>query len=123
MSVESIILNGRRLMSTTLLDRARIQDRTLQGDGTGGQREIFTERPKNVACRFVTPRDTDPILTLDSVYGAATMILEFPLNTPFKEGDRVRNMRDDVIWQITRDVTVPSELQVIMRCGVRAVDA
>lgn len=121
MSIESVIVNGRRLIAATLLDRARIQDRSLVRDTTGGQKETFTERARTIACRFVTPRDDDPVMKLDSVFGVATMILELPLGTVFVEGDRVRNMRDDVIWQITKDVTVPSELQVIIRCGIREV--
>jgi hypothetical protein len=121
MSIESVIGNGRRLIAATLLDRARIQDRSLLRDESGGQKETFTERTRTIACRFVSPRDDDPILKLDSVFGIATMILELPLGTAFKEGDRVRNLRDDGMWQITRDVTVPSELQVIIRCGVREI--
>ena len=122
MSIESIVASGRRLIATSLLDRARIQDRSLTRDTSGGQQEVFTERPKNVACRFVTPKDDDPVLKLDSVYGATTMILQFPLGTAFAEGDRVRNLKDDGLWQITRDVTVPSELGVVMRCGIREVE-
>lgn len=121
MSLQGVVEAGRRLMATSLLDRARIQDRTMVRDTTGGRKETFTERTRTVACRFVTPKDDDPILALDSVFGAATMIVEFPLGTDFKEGDRVRNFLDDGIWQITRDVTVPSELCVVMRAGIRAV--
>jgi len=119
MSIESVVASGRRLVATTLLDRARIQDRSLVKDSTGGRKETFTERPKNVACRFVTPKDDDPVLKLDSMFGPTTMILLLPLGTVFKEGDRVRNMFDQSMYQITRDVTVPSELGVIMRAGLR----
>lgn len=121
MSISGIIGSGRRLIATTLLDRARIQDRTMVRDTSGGRSETFVERSKNIACRFVTPKDDDPVLRLDSVFGPTTMVLLMPLGTIFAEGDRVRNMLDDSVYQITRDVTVPSELGVIMRAGIRAV--
>lgn len=121
MSIRSIVDSGRRLMESTFLDRARIQDRSMVPDGSGGRKEIFTERNKTVACRFVQPKDDEPTLQLDSVYGPTTMILEFPLGTIIHEGDRVRNFRDQSIWQVTRDVTVPSEISVMVRCGIRQV--
>lgn len=121
MSITSIVAAGRRLIATTLLDRARIQDRVLVPDGRGGKRETWVERPKSTNCRFVSPRDDDPIITLDSVFGRAEMVLEFPIGTVFHEGDRVRNLRDDVLWQIVLDVTVPSELQTVMRAGIKGV--
>ena len=49
------------------------------------------------------------------------MMLLVPLGTAFKEGDRVRNFLDNSLWQIVLDVTVPSELQTVVRCGIRAV--
>lgn len=119
MSISSTVSSGRRLLAATLLDRARIQDRTLVKDASGGRKETFLERPKNVACRFVSPKDDDPVLKLDSMFGPTTMILLLPLGTAFKEGDRVRNLLDNSLYQITRDVTVPSELGVIMRAGLR----
>jgi hypothetical protein len=119
MSIKSVVDSGRRLVATSLLDRARIQDRTLVRDTSGGKKETFVERPKNIACRFVTPKDDDPVLKLDSMFGPTTMILLMPLGTVFHEGDRVRNLIDNSLYQITRDVTVPSELGVIMRAGLR----
>ena len=121
MSIRSIVATGRRLVDATLADRARISDRTLVSDGKGGKRETYVERSTTVACRFVMPRDDDPVLVLDSIYGRAEMMLELPRGTVFREGDRVRNLFDDRRWQIVKDVTVPSELQVIMRVGVKAV--
>jgi hypothetical protein len=121
MSIEAIVSNGRRLIATSLLDRARIQDRSMVRDTTGGKKETFTERGVTIACRFVTPKDNDPILKLDSVFGPATMILLLPLGTIFEEGDRVRNILDSGVFQITKDVTVPSNLGVIMRAGIREV--
>ena len=119
MSLESVIGSGRRLIATSLLDRARIQDRTLVKDSSGGKKETFIERPKNIACRFVMPKDDDPVLKLDSLFGPTTMMLLVPLGTAFKEGDRVRNLIDNSLYQITKDVSVPSELGVIMRAGLR----
>lgn len=122
MSIMSIVNSGRRLIATTLLDRARIQDRSMIRDTSGGKKETFTERGgAALACRFVTPKDDDPILKLDSVFGPATMLLLMPLGTLFEEGDRIRNLKDDGLFQITRDVSVPSELGVMMRAGIREV--
>lgn len=122
MSIEAIVGNGRRLVATSLLDRARIQDRSMVRDTTGGRRETFTERTGTAtACRFVTPKDDDPVLKLDSEFGPTTMILLMPLGTVFREGDRVRNLLDDGLYQITRNISVPSELAVLMRAGIREV--
>jgi hypothetical protein len=121
MSIEAIVANGRRLIGTSFLDRARIQDRTMVRDTSGGQKETFTERGVTIECRFVTPKDDDPILKVDSVFGPATMVLLMPLGTVFEEGDRVRNLIDSSVFQITRDVSVPSELAVLMRAGIREV--
>lgn len=121
MSIESIVNNGRRFIGTTLLDRARIQDRSMVRDTTGGKKETFTERPVTIACRFVSPKDDDPVLKLDSVFGPVTMVLLLPLGTLFKEGDQVRNLKDDGLFRIVKDVTVPSALGVIMRAGIREV--
>lgn len=121
MSIKSIIAVGRRLVDATLEDRARIQDRTLVADGRGGKKETWLERDRTVACRFVLPRDDDPIMALDSVFGRVEMMLELPRGTVYKEGDRVRNFFDGKLYQIVKDVTVPSELQVIVRVGIKAV--
>ncbi len=121
MSIEAIVNNGRRLIGTSLLDRARIQDRAMVRDTSGGKKETFVERTQTIACRFVSPKDDDPILKLDSVFGPTTMILLMPLGTLFKEGDRVHNLLDNGVYQITRDVSVPSNLAVTMRAGIREV--
>jgi len=121
MGIASIVAAGRRLIATTLLDRARIQDRVLTGDGRGGKKETWVERPKTIACRFVQIRDDEPTIRLDSVFGRVEMMLLLPIGTTFKEGDRVRNFLDNSLWQIVLDVTVPSELQTVVRCGIRAV--
>lgn len=117
----SIVASGRRLMATTLLDRARIQDRTLVPDGVGGHDEQYLERTKTVSCRFVAPQDGDPILALDTVFGPVEMMLELARGTVVNEGDRVRNLLDESLWQVVKDVTVPSELQIVVRVGIRAV--
>lgn len=122
MSIESIVASGRRLLGVTLLDRVRISDRTFVSDTTGGKTETYVERTRTEAARFVAPKDDDPVLQLDSVYGPTEMLLLLPLTAVFKEGDRIRNLKDDIMWQITRDVTVPSEMQVVKRCGIREVD-
>lgn len=122
MSIKSVVATGRRLIATSLLDRARIQDRALVRDTTGGQREAWTERRKSINCRFVTPREDDPILNVDSVFGPTTMVLLMPLGTVYKEGDRVRNLIDSSLYVITKDTAVPSELAVVMKVGIREVD-
>ena len=122
MSIKSVVGSGRRLIATSLLDRARIQDRVLVRDSTGGQRETWVERPKTIACRFVMPREDDPILNVDSVFGPTTMVLLMPLGTLYHEGDRVRNLIDSSLYVITKDTAVPSELAVIMKTGIREVD-
>jgi hypothetical protein len=121
MSIVSIVAAGRRLVDATLEDRCRISDRSLVPDGTGGKRETYAERAQTIACRFVMPRDDDPVLSLDSVFGRAEMVLELPRGTVYREGARIRNMFNNKSYQIVRDVTVPSELQVIVRVGIKAV--
>lgn len=122
MSIKSVVSGGRRLIATSLLDRARIQDRALVRDTTGGQKTTYVERSKSVACRFVMPKEDDPILNVDSVFGPTTMILLLPLGTLYEEGDRVRNMLDSSLYVITKDTAVPSNLAVIMKVGIREVD-
>lgn len=122
MGVAAIVASGRRLIATSLLDRARIQDRTLVKDSTGGRTETWIERPKTINCRFVQVKDDDPVLNLDSVFGPTSMVLLLPLGTLFTEGDRVRNFLDQRIYVITRDVSMPSETAVIMKAGIREMD-
>lgn len=122
MSIASIVNSGRRLVATTLLDRARIQDRSIVRDATGGKKEVWLERSKSTRCRFVRPKDDEPTAQLDSVYGPTEMFLLLPLGTLYVEGDRVRNMSDDVLYVITLDLTPPSALQVVRRVGIRTVD-
>jgi hypothetical protein len=122
MSISSIVNSGRRLLVTTLLDRARIRDRVMVRDTTGGQRETFVERTQTIACRFVMPKSDDPVLNMDSVFGPTTMILLMPLGTLYEEGDRVRNMLDGSLFHITKDLAVPSELATIVRVGIRELD-
>lgn len=122
MGVQAIVESGRRLIATSLLDHARIQDRSMAADTTGGRKETFTERPKSVVCRFVQPKDDDPVLRLDSVWGPTTLVLLLPLGTVFAEGDRVRNLLDGNVYQITRNISMPSETAVIMRAGLREVE-
>jgi hypothetical protein len=121
-SIRSVVSGGRRLIATSLLDRARIQDRKLVRDTTGGQKTAYVERPKTIACRFVMPKEDDPILNVDSVFGPTTMVLLMPLGTIYSEGDRVRNLIDSSLYVITKDTAVPSELAVIMKVGIREVD-
>jgi len=122
MGVAAIVASGRRLIATSLLDRARIQDRTMVKDSTGGRTETWIERTKTIQCRFVQPRDDDPVLNLDSVFGPTSMVLLMPIGTLFKEGDRVRNFLNQKIYVITRDVSMPSETAVIMKAGIREMD-
>ena len=122
MGVAAIVASGRRLIATSLLDRARIRDRTMVKDSTGGRTETWIERDKTIACRFVQPKDDDPVLNLDSVFGPTSMVLLLPIGTLFKEGDRVRNFINQKIYVITRDVSMPSETAVIMKAGIREMD-
>ena len=122
MSVESIVATGRRLIATSLLDRAFIQDRSMVRDTTGGQKETFTERGTAIPARFVQMRDTDPTMELDSVFGPAEAVCEFVVGTVFEEGDRIRNVQDSGIWQIVKDFTPPSATAVVCRAGIRAVN-
>lgn len=122
MGVAAIVASGRRLIATSLLDRARIQDRTMVKDSTGGRTETWIERTKTVDCRFVQVKDDDPVLNLDSVFGPTSMVLLLPLGTLFVEGDRVRNLLNGRLYVITRDVSMPSETAVIMKAGIREID-
>lgn len=123
MSIESIVGNGRALIARTFLDRARILDRSLSArDSTGGQAAVFTERPRVVVCRFAQLRDEDPTIELDSIFGRSEMKVMFPIGTQCAEGDMVKNVRDGALWQIVKDLTVPSELQVMVRYGIKAVN-
>jgi hypothetical protein len=120
MSIAGIVAQGRRLVSTTLLDTARIQDRTLARDTSGGRKETFIERTGTpLRCRFVTPKDNDPALQLDSVFGRVEAIMEVAWNAvDFEQGDRVRNLKNDKIWRIVRDVTPDSTIAVVARLGI-----
>jgi hypothetical protein len=119
MSVAGIVASGRRLIATTLLDRAWIQDRAITRDSTGGRTEVFTERDANKKARFVQPKDNDPALQLDSVFGRIEMILEVAVgDDDFEEGDRVRNDRDSVVWRIVRNITPPSAISTVCRYGI-----
>jgi hypothetical protein len=121
MGIESIVVSGRRLIATALLDRARIEVRALVPDGRGGHREQFTERKGDVKCWFARIADTDPILALDSVFGRPEMLMICERGTVATEGDRVRNLYDDRTWQIVKDVTAPSELQIAVRFGIKGI--
>jgi hypothetical protein len=120
-SIESIVASGRRLVASTFLDRARLQERLATRDASGGKQEEFSEWSRSFSCRFVRPVDSDPIFTLDSVFGRSEMTLLMPLGTDFAEGWRVRNLRDDKVWQIVKDLTPPSEMQTVIRVGIKAV--
>lgn len=122
MGVQAIVNSGRRLIATSLLDRARIQDRTMVRDSTGGQTEVWVERTRTIACRFVQVKDDDPVLNLDSVFGPTSMVLLMPIGTLFAEGDRVRNFLNERLYVITRDVSMPSETAVIAKAGIREID-
>jgi hypothetical protein len=119
MSVRAIIGNGRRLVATTFLDRCYIRDRTLVRDTTGGTNETWIERPSSTKCRFVRLTDDDPEIRLASVYGSASAILLLPIDTLTKEGDRVRAVKDNSIWVVTKTLTPPSETKTVDRVGIR----
>jgi hypothetical protein len=119
MSIRSIVSAGRRLIGTTLLDVCRIQDRAITRDSTGGRKEVFAERSTDLRCRFVQPKDNDPSLQLDSVFGRIEMILEVAVGADdFAEGDRVRNVTDAGLWRIVRNITPPSDLATVARYGI-----
>jgi hypothetical protein len=118
-SIASIVASGRRLIQTSLLDTCWVQDRTVVRDGTGGRGEVFTERGASIACRFVQPKENDPILQLDSVFGRVQMILEVAIGTnDFQQGDRIRNDVDSGIWRVVTDITPPSVLATVARYGI-----
>jgi hypothetical protein len=118
-SIPSIVAAGRRLIATTLLDRCRIQDRAVTRDSTGGKSEVFTERGADLNCRFVQPKDNDPAIELGSVFGRIEMILEVAIGTDdFSEGDRVRNVTQDGLWRIVRNITPPSTIATVGRYGI-----
>lgn len=121
MSIEAIVQSGRRLIATSLLDRARIQDRALVRDSTGGQVESFTERKKTEACRFVSIKDNDPVRDLDSIFGRAEMVCSFPVGTLIEEGDRIRNLRDGgtKVFRVVKILTPPSDVTVVLRAGIK----
>jgi hypothetical protein len=119
MSIRSIVNSGRRLVGTTLLDVCRIQDRAIVKDSTGGKKETFTERNTDLKCRFVQPKDNDPSLQLDSVFGRIELILEVAVGADdFAEGDRVRNLTQAGLWRIVRNITPPSEIATVCRYGI-----
>jgi hypothetical protein len=119
MSIRSIVAQGRRLVATSFLDVCRVQDRTMVRDTTGGQKETFTERGTDLACRFVAPKDNDPALELESVFGRIEMILEVAVPAAdFTEGDRVHNLLDDSLWRVVRNLTPPSNVAVLARLGL-----
>lgn len=121
MSIEAIVQSGRRLIATSLLDRARIQDRALVRDSTGGQVESFTERPLTEACRFVSIKDDDPIRDLDSIFGRAEMVCSFPVATLVQEGDRIRNLKGagTQLFRVVKILTPPSDVIVVLRAGIK----
>lgn len=119
MSIESIVASGRRLIGTSLLDRAFIQDPVTVTDTTGGTKSTYVERSKAEACRFVSMRDDDPTATLDSVLGRAQAICEFVVGTNIAEGMRIRNVQDSVVWVAVFVLTPPSALAVVARVGIR----
>jgi len=119
MSVKSVIGNGRRLVATTFLDRCYIRDLTRVRDSSGGVNNSWVERPSPTKCRFVRLTDDEPEIRLESEYGVASAILLFPIGTLYKEGDRVRNAKDNGVWVIVGMLTPPSEVVTVNRAGIR----
>lgn len=123
MSIKAVVNSGRRLVATTLLDRARIHDRTVSRDTTGGQVEVWTPRTKVTRCRFTRPKDDEATAQLDSVYGPTEQFLLLPVGTVVKEGSRIVDQANQKIWVVTADVTVVSELGIVTRLGIRELDS
>lgn len=121
MSIESIVAAGQRLIAATLLDRGWIQDRTLAKDTTGGKNTTYVERSKAIRCRIVQVTDDEPSIRLSSNYGQASAVLQMPLGTKYKEGDRFRNAKDDKVWLIVTILTPPSAMATVERAGIKEV--
>ena len=125
MSVQSIIVQGRRLqrVGPAAVGVRQLHKRTQVRDSTGGKKDTWVPRADGVgaACRFVALSDEDPVINLDSVFGRPEATLLLPLGVTFAEGDRVQNLVDDSWWLIVATLTPPSNLAIVGRAAIKKV--
>ncbi len=121
MSIPAIVQQGRRLVATTLLDRATVKDRTVTRDTSGGQRITFVARPEPIVCAFGTVSDEDLAAVSGVVQGKARAILRTTLEVQLEEGAQVVSHVDGSTWNVIGDRTPPSNLATQRRFVIQEV--
>lgn len=124
MGVTSIVAAGRRLVATTLLDRAVRQEQVTTRDGIGGSWSGWQDVGPKVPVRFGALSEADSAgrsvrPAAGQLDGAPGGIMLAPLDSKFAENDRVRDVRTGRIWVILGELTAPSTLAVVRRLYIR----
>jgi len=120
MSIKSSIDSGRRLMATTFLDVATIEDKVLVSDGFGGQLPDFSPRDAETPCRFSKLTDGEAQIVADQPYAPAWGSVVLPIGTEVAEGSRIRQPSGR-LWEVFANLTPPGNAAVSVRVLVREV--
>lgn len=115
-----IVVQGRRLIEATLLDRAVVLDRTVVRDA-GGSRETFVARATPLACGFGSVNDREATQAQGLVGTRAASAVSFPVETVLAEGTRLRNVVSNRLWTIVGSLTPESNYATVARFLIREV--
>ncbi len=125
MGVLDLVASGRRLVSTTFVDRALIGDPVVASDGSGGQTVTYVDRARSYPCRFGPRRfgvlsDSDPRIDLSEVTsGPAGAAVLFPVDTAIEEECRITNVADGRKWLVVVNQVPHSRMAVVKRLLLR----
>lgn len=124
MGVVSIVAAGRRLVATTLLDRAIRQRLVTTRDGIGGSWSGYEDTGPKIPVRFGALSEADSAgrsvrPAAGQLDGAPGGIMLAPLGSAFAENDRVKDVKTGRVWVIIGELTPPSTLAVVRRLYVR----
>lgn len=137
MQVGPIVALGRRIAADTYLDTCVIADRTEVRDKSGGKRSVWTDRTITEhegdgggkvrthirqPCRFLQLTDETPRIESGQMFGIPTAMWTAPLGTEISEGDRITNLLDNSKWIVTSNLTAPSMMAIMVRCGIRRAE-
>lgn len=123
MGFQGVVLAGRRLFDSTLVDSATLRRRVIASDGTGGQTETFHDDATPAPCRFGSIVDPSPVEQVEGVFGIPTAQVFFSLEAAvaLHEGDRVVNLADGSVWVVVGNKTAASGFAVVNRVLIREV--
>lgn len=101
-----------------MLDRVRVQDRTVLRGPAGTTTNWAPRRGAPLRCRFGQVTDAEAQTAAGLVEGKAATAVTFPVGTVVKEGTRLVNASTGRLWQVIADVTPDS---TAWRTGVRVL--